>query len=84
MSFYAYHGHLPEERKVGQKFFADLTLYLDLRDAGMRDSIRYTLNYKSVYQLVKEVMEERRYKLLEALSQNILSTVFEKFPIVTF
>lgn len=34
MEYYGYHGVFPEERKLGQRFYIDLELELDLREAG--------------------------------------------------
>ncbi len=34
MVFFGYHGTLPEENTLGQRFVVDVTLHLDLRPAG--------------------------------------------------
>lgn len=73
MQFYGYHGVLPEETKLGQRFFVDLTLYLSLLDAGLSDDLSYTVNYAEVYELTREIVEHRRFKLIEALAEAIAS-----------
>ena len=32
--FYGYHGALPEENQLGQRFNLDIELYLDLKEVG--------------------------------------------------
>ena len=37
LDFYGYHGCLAEERKKGQHFLVDVTMYVDLQAAGESD-----------------------------------------------
>lgn len=37
MEFYAYHGLLREEKKLGQRFIVDVELFLPLNRAGRSD-----------------------------------------------
>ena len=39
MEFYGYHGILPEERRLGQRFTVDVKLYFDLAKAAVRSII---------------------------------------------
>ncbi len=56
MTFFAYHGAMEQERKVGNSFVVDLHLFLDLTPAATSDNLEDTVNYASVYELVKEEM----------------------------
>ncbi len=80
MSFYGYHGVHPEEERLGQPFLVTLVLTLSLREAGMTDDLQKTVDYGKVYQLVREQVVEKRYNLLEALSQAIAREVLSSFP----
>ncbi|MBR0328475.1 MAG: dihydroneopterin aldolase, partial [Selenomonadaceae bacterium] len=44
MEFFGYHGVLPEENKLGQRFVVDLVLELDLHQAGLNDDLNATIN----------------------------------------
>ena len=44
LGFYGYHGLLKEEAVLGQKFFIDIELYLDTKEAGETDDM-YNLIY---------------------------------------
>ena len=57
MKFYGYHGVFPEEQKLGQRFNVDVMLTLDLSKAGLSDDLDATVNYKEVYDAVKEIVE---------------------------
>ncbi|MBP2653136.1 MAG: dihydroneopterin aldolase [Firmicutes bacterium] len=75
MMFYGYHGVYEYEREQGQRFYVDVELSLNFGKAVTSDDLEDTLDYVSVYQQVKSIMETRRFKLLEALAENIAQTL---------
>lgn len=54
MGFYGYHGVFKEESVLGQKFFIDMELYLDTKEAGLTDQMEKSVSYGDVYELVKK------------------------------
>jgi 7,8-dihydroneopterin aldolase/epimerase/oxygenase len=77
MSFYGYHGVFPEENKLGQRFIVDVTLQLSLRAAGETDNLEETVNYAAVYETVKEVVEGKPKKLVEAVAEEIAANLLK-------
>ncbi|MFC5704263.1 dihydroneopterin aldolase [Cohnella faecalis] len=71
MVFYGYHGVFPEENKLGQQFFVDLDLRLDLGKAAESDDVNDTVNYAEIHALVKEIVQGPPVKLIEKLAANI-------------
>lgn len=80
MEFYGYHGVLPEETVLGQRFFVDLTVEVDLKKAGKTDDLSYTINYAELYERCKEIVEGKPYKLIEAVAEKIATVILEQFP----
>lgn len=80
LKFFAYHGAMPEEKTLGQKFLIDVDLYKDLRRAGESDQVEDTINYAEVYQKIKAVVTEERYHLIERLAERIADQVIHEFP----
>jgi dihydroneopterin aldolase len=80
MSFFGFHGVLPEENKLGQKFIVDAILLLDLQAAGKSDNVADTVSYAEVYEIIKYHTTIMQYKLLEALADNIAKDVLAKHP----
>ena len=39
LGFYGYHGVLEAEKVLGQKFFIDMELFLDTKEAGKTDDL---------------------------------------------
>ncbi|WP_151737929.1 dihydroneopterin aldolase [Paenibacillus tengchongensis] len=82
MEYYGYHGVFEEERKLGQRFYVDLELELDLSSAGINDDLEQTVNYAEVHGLVKNIVEKTSFKLIEALAEHIASAVLDTYTII--
>lgn len=79
MEFYGYHGVLPEETKLGQKFIVDLVVETDLKKAGITDNLEESISYVDLYQVCKNVVEGVPYKLIEAVAEKIAQLILEQF-----
>ncbi|MHB1652450.1 MAG: dihydroneopterin aldolase [Desulfitobacteriaceae bacterium] len=80
LEFYAFHGVLPEERRLGQKFIVDLDLYCDLQTAGLSDRVEDTINYAEVYGIVRGYIESEPSSLLEHLAERMAQGILQGFP----
>lgn len=79
MAFYGYHGVFTEENRLGQRFYVDLTIELDLSEAGKSDDLNHTINYADLYELCKTTVEGKPFKLVEALTEKIASEALATF-----
>ncbi|HRY97846.1 MAG TPA: dihydroneopterin aldolase [Bacteroidales bacterium] len=79
MEFYAHHGHYHEERVIGTRFVLDLHFEAEVSDSRESDELKDTVNYLSVYSLVREEMGQDS-KLLEHVASRILKRVLGAFP----
>ncbi len=77
MEFYAFHGHYREEQIVGNHFMVDVTIETDTDKAGKSDELRDTLNYQTVYLVVKREMETTS-NLLEHIATRILDALYNE------
>lgn len=82
LSFYSYHGAMQEENILGQKFFIDIDLHVDLEKAGNSDRVEDTVHYGEAYAIVKQIVENKKFNLIEALAENIAKEILEHFPLV--
>ena len=80
MVFYGYHGAFAAEKELGQQFEVDVELYLDLKSAAAADDLELSVNYVEVYTLVKEIVEEREFGLLETLAETIAGEILSATP----
>lgn len=79
LGFYGYHGAMAEENVIGQKFFVDLELGVDLKIAGKSDCVEDTVHYGMVYEVVKNIMEGPAIQLIEALAEQSIEAIFKEF-----
>lgn len=79
MEFYGYHGVLPEETKLGQRFRASVSLAISTKKAGETDDLQYTINYVEVYEICKRIIEGKPYSLIERVAEEIAKTILETF-----
>ena len=59
------------EREVKQTVRVDVDLELDLAEAGKKDDLRLTVDYKLVRDRIEAVVTESRFFLVEALAERI-------------
>lgn len=78
MAFYGYHGNLEAEQELGQRFFVDVSLFLDLTKVGQTDDINDTINYAEVYEQVKEVVEGVPCKLIERVANLVADRIWDQ------
>lgn len=79
MVFYGYHGVLQEEKLLGQKFYIDAELYLDLKEAGKSDDLNHTASYALVYETIEKIATKERFDLLERLGHRICGEILLGF-----
>ena len=79
MRFYGFHGVNPEEQTLGQRFVVDLAVSADLRQAGRTDDLSATISYSAVFKVVRPIVEEQRFDLLEALAESIVAAILRDF-----
>jgi dihydroneopterin aldolase len=79
LEFHAYHGVYAHERSSGNKFEVDIVVDGRLTDAVLQDDLSGTINYETLYALVKDEMEKPS-KLLETVGYAIANRVLNTLP----
>ena len=76
--FFARHGLLEEEAKLGQRFRLDIVVELDpLLDLSL-DTPDSTVNYVELYGTIKEIFTEQRFNMIEAAADAIAVSLLER------
>ena len=74
-------GINPEERVKKQDVIINLTLFSDLRQAGLSDDIEDAINYKTLTKRVLDHVEESEYFLVEKMAHKIAEIAIMEFGI---
>ena len=80
--FYAFHGVMPQESRVGADFLVNLRVGYPLEQAMQSDEVSDTLNYAALYEVVKTEMMQPS-NLLEHVAGRIAGAIVKCFPQVT-
>ncbi len=75
LRFLGRHGVTLEERMEPQPIEVDVELETDLSAAAASDELGDTIDYSAVFELVRAIVEERSFRLLEALAGEVANAV---------
>ncbi len=76
-----FHGVFEHERRDGQDFVVDITLWLDLTAAAATDDLAKTVHYGELAQLVAAVVAGPPRDLIEAVAAEIADRVMGSYPL---
>ena len=79
MRFYGYHGAFDVEKELGQKFAVDLEVYTDLQN--IHDDTELSFNYVDAYTMIKDIVEEREFNLVETLAEEIADQILSAYDV---
>ncbi len=79
LEFYGYHGVLPEERKIGNRFTLDLDVELE-SSAVDTDAIQDSVDYSALSATALRVSGEQPVHTVERLANLIGQAVLDEFP----
>lgn len=78
----AYHGCLKEEAIIGCDYRVDLEVTADVTKPSQSDALNETVDYVTLYQIIKEEMAVRS-TLLEHVAQRMVDRIFAEETKVT-
>lgn len=79
---FAHHGVNPEEKRDGQHFELDITLFVSVKRPGFSDKLSDTVNYSKAAKTAARVMMEERYDLIERAATRVAEQLLLDFPTV--
>lgn len=82
LNVYAYHGVEGKEKRQGQNFYIDITLFTDTRTPGLSDDLNQTVNYADLAVFVERVFTDKYYDLIEAAAENLAMSILREFNTV--
>jgi FolB domain-containing protein len=76
----SFHVGVPaEERSKPQRLLISVEMQRDLQPAGATDDLQQTINYYQVVQRILKLGEDREWKLIEALAEEIAGIILREF-----
>lgn len=65
------HGVLKEENVLGQKFLVSVTMYTNIRKAGMTDDLSQSIDYSMVSHKITTLLKEHTFQLIETVAEQV-------------
>lgn len=79
IKLYGYHGVLEKEREIGQYFYIDIEIAIDLEQAGITDELTNTVDYSKIYDIIKNINNNNKFRLVEGFAHNISNEILSNF-----
>ena len=61
LMFYGFHGAFEHERELGQRYYLDVQMEVDFDKAALSDDLSDAVNYVEIYNLIKDIVENKRF-----------------------
>jgi dihydroneopterin aldolase len=74
-------GVTAAERRRRQRLLLDLALLKSLAQAGKRDNVSLTVDYAGATALAKRCVEDRPYRVVEAVAEQVAAALLKAFPV---
>ncbi|MEX0709649.1 MAG: dihydroneopterin aldolase [Chloroflexota bacterium] len=75
MRFAGRHGVTAAEREAAQPFEVDVVVRLDLSRPAATDDLADTIDYSTIFEVARQIVEERSFHLIEALAGAIADAI---------
>jgi 7,8-dihydroneopterin aldolase/epimerase/oxygenase len=77
----AFHGVLEHERRTGQVFVIDVTIWLDLAAAAASDDLERTVHYGELAEAVVTAVEGEPVDLIETVAERVAGVALSYTPV---
>jgi dihydroneopterin aldolase len=81
LAVFGHHGVFDHEKRDGQTFLVDITLWLDLGPAAATDDLARTVHYGELAELAAAVVAGPPRDLIESVAGDIADQVAARFPV---
>ncbi len=81
LTVFGRHGVFDHEKRDGQDFVVDITIWLDLTRAVASDELTETVHYGELAELAAGIIGGRARDLIEAVAGEIADAVMAEYPV---
>jgi dihydroneopterin aldolase len=81
LTVFGHHGVFEHEKRDGQDFVVDVTIWLDLTRAVATDDLTETVHYGELAELAAGIIAGPSRDLIEAVAGEIAETVMARYPV---
>ena len=74
-------GVTEEERSEKQPIIFDFDFFCDTKKAAQSDDLSNSIDYRDIHALVKSLVEETEYNLIERMANTVADEIMNNFPL---
>ena len=78
--FYAHHGVMQEEHRIGGRYEVDIAMEVNFEDAALEDDLNKTVDYERVYSEARDIITGNTFYLIERLAYLIAHRILDQEP----
>lgn len=82
LQVYGFHGVNSQEKDMGQMFYISLDVFIDMRKAGISDSINDTVNYAQLCLDIEKEFNREKYDLIEKAAEKLAKFILINYSLV--
>ena len=79
--FHSHVGVHPQEKAEGQRYELDVVFHCRQLEATGSDLLAQTIDYGQAYRLIKPLVEEATFALIEKLAGSVADLLLRQFPL---
>ncbi|MET0865129.1 MAG: dihydroneopterin aldolase [Nakamurella sp.] len=83
LTVFGHHGVFEHEKRDGQDFVVDITVWLELAEAAATDDLTRTVHYGELAQAAAAIVAGPPRDLIEAVAGEIADVVLAGFPVTS-
>lgn len=80
--FYAHHGVMKEEHRIGGRYEVDVSMDINFEKAASSDALEYTVDYEKIYGVIRETVTANTFFLIERLAFLIARRVLDAASVI--
>ena len=78
--FYAHHGVMQEEHRIGGRYEVDIAMEVNFEAAALEDDLNKTVDYERVYNEARDIITGNKFYLIERLAYLIAHRILDQEP----
>ncbi|MEM0978492.1 MAG: dihydroneopterin aldolase [Pseudomonadota bacterium] len=82
LCLHGFHGVMPQEREIGQRFYIDIDVQIDTRAYTDDDEYSKAVCYGGLCETAKEVSDSTKFQLIETFADRIAVAVLARHDAV--
>ncbi|MEO1561866.1 MAG: dihydroneopterin aldolase [Pseudomonadota bacterium] len=83
LCIHGFHGVMPQEREIGQRFYVDMDVLVDTRTYTHDDEYSRAVCYGGLCETAQSVSNSQKFNLIETFADRVATAILERHEAVS-